>query len=259
MLIKNVMTFSFVADSAFVLPDVSVFFSNYQPNMSEEERYYYLYNLNKHTEKVKTAFAGLVFELQKYLKQTSSVQEVLHSLKPFFQDKAFVEQLNCQKTFMDIFDKIFDYISFFDYEVIKFLIRHLGSKTFKKKLRKYERMFCEYSKRRIVECPDDTFGEMNENTKVLKIKTDKSIEELTVEELKKLQCKISNVLGKKLLHLLRVEEGCVQLMFQPVEQEELVITSEQQQALRNVGVLSITYGKQFIDIEKEKAVTCTIG
>ena len=222
--------------------------------MSEEERYYYLYNLNKHTEKVKTAFAGLVFELQKYLEQTSSVQEVLHSLKLFFQDKAFAEQLNCHKTFMDIFNKIFEYISFFDYEVIKFLIRHLGLKTIKKKLKKYERMFCKYSKRRIVECPDDTFGEMNGNTKVLKIKTDKSIEELTVEELKELQCKMSSVLGKKLLHLLRVEEGCVQLMFQLVE-EDLVITSEQQQALRNVGVLSVTYGGQFIDIEREKAMT----
>lgn len=148
------------ADSAFALPDVSVFFSNYQAGMSEE-RYFYLYNLNEHTKKVKTAFAGLVFELQKYLEQNSSVQEVLNLL-----NLALAEQLNCYKTILEIFHKIVNYFSFFDYELIKLLIRHLGSKYLqKKKMKKYEKMFYEYSKRRVVECPNDAFGE---NTTVLK-------------------------------------------------------------------------------------------
>jgi hypothetical protein len=201
--------------------------------MSEEDRYFYLQNLEEHTKKTKRAFANLVLGLQKYLQETESINRVIDSLKILHVE------LKGNETWRDLFDVISKYISFFDYDLIKDLIRHFGSPNLKKKLRQYKKMFNEYSKRRVIECPDDAFGDVHETEKLIKLKTDKDMEKLTVEELKKLQYQISSVLGQRVLRLLRVEEGCVQLTFR-MTCEEFTLNSKQQQDLRNVGVSSIT-------------------
>lgn len=59
------------------------------------------------------------------------------------------------------------------------------------------------------------------------------------------------ILGHKLYRLLHVEEGCVQLAIRGFEEDELNISEEQQQALRNVGVLSISYGHRCVDIAEK--------
>jgi hypothetical protein len=216
--------------------------------MSEEDRYFYLQNLEEHTKKTKRAFSNLVVWLQKNLQETESINKVIDCLK------TLNVELKGNETWRDLFDVISKYISFFDYDLIKDLIRHFGSPNLKKKLRQYKKMFNEYSKRRVIECPDDAFGDVHETEKLIKLKTDKDMEKLTVEELKKLQYQISSVLGQRVLRLLRVEEGCVQLTFR-MTCEELTLNSKQQQDLRNVGVSSITYGEQFMDFERIEKVT----
>ena len=111
-------------------------------------------------------------------------------------------------------------------------------------------MFREYSKRRVVECPNDAFGDAEESVKDYDIvlKTDKIHQSLTVNELLKLRYEITKILGHK--RLLDVREGCVQLTFKGFEDEEFTVAEEQQQSLRNVGVLSISCGDQVVDISK---------
>lgn len=246
----------FTGSSSFELPDLSPYFPHLPTNdnqMSKEERLCYMINLDDHTKKLKGAFVGLVFDLWKHLDQNKKQGGVVQILKLF--DESKYENLNNCMSISDITIIITKHISFFDYEVIKFLTRKLGSSNIKEKLKKYVKMFRAYSSRRIVECPSGAFGDVDKMEKVYVLKTDQILEKLTVEEMRILQYKMCKILGRILIRLLRVEDGCVQFIFRGIE-EEFSISKEQKQALRNLGVLSIRYGDQYIDISKGFTKEC---
>ena len=239
--------------STFELPELSPCFpylSAEKCKMTKEEFHYYLCNLDRHTSKVKSAFARVVLDLQRDIEENSSLKVVINSLKAY--DKSLVEKLlsDCA-SIGDVFGKILDHISFFDFEIIKILTR-IGSKRIQKKYKKYKAMFKEYSKRRVVECPSDTFGVAENLDKVWILKTDRILDLLTTEELKQLCIEIQATL--KSFRLLEVKKGCVQLIFSSFEDETFLITKEKQQALRNVGVLSISYGDQVVDISHYRKI-----
>lgn len=219
--------------------------------MSDEKRSYYLFNLDRHTEKVKTAFASLVFDLQKSLEQERSVVDIICYLKLIIEDINCKKLLNDCSTVAEIFDIINLYSSFFDFEYIKILTRKFGSIKVKKTMKKYTNMFQEYLKRRIVEIPDDAFDNENEFEKLYKVKTDHVLNNLSGEDLKKLQYEMNKILGHKLVRLLRVEEGCTQLTFRGFEINFDNLSKQELQALRNVGVQNITHGEYSMAIKKE--------
>lgn len=237
--------------SSFELPDLSPYFPylpTHDNKMSKEELLCYMINLDDHTEKLKRAFAGLVFDLSTHLDRNKKQEDVVQILKLF--DDSKYENLSSCMSISEVISKILKHISFFDYEVIKFLIRKLGSGNIKGKLKKYIKMFHTYSSRRIVECPVGAFGNVDETEIVYVLKTDQILEKLTVEEMRILQYMMCKILKRMLTKLLRVETGCVQFIFSGVE-EEFNITKEQKQALRNLGILSIRHGDQLEDISKE--------
>ena len=214
--------------------------------MTEKEFSYHLLNLDRHTSKVKAAFSITVIDLQKDIEKNSNLETVTTYLKAY--DKPLFEKLllsDCV-SIREVFSKILDYISFFDFEIIK-ILTHIASKDMKKKFQKYKAMFKEYSKRRVVECPSDAFGDAKESEKIYIFKMDTILDSLTAEELKHLCYEIKAILKFKLLRLLKIKDGCAQLTFRGFEAD---ITEEQQQELRNVGVLSISYGK-VLDISKK--------
>ena len=213
--------------------------------MTEDELSYYHFKLDNHTSKVKSAFARVVHDLQKDIEENSSLKVVINCLKAY--DKLLVEKLSDCESIVDVFNKILDHVSFFDFKIIKILTR-IGSRSTQKKYKKYTTMFKEYSKCRVVECPSDAFGDAENSEKVFVLKIDKNHQSLSVAELNTLCSEVTNILGHK--RLLHVEEGCVQLTFRGFEDEELTVTKEQQQALRNAGVLSISYGEQVVDISR---------
>ena len=106
----------------------------------------------------------------------------------------------------------------------------------KKKLKKYKKRFQNYSKRRVCECSKDAFGEAKESDNIYKIKTDKILETFTIEELDKLQYEIRKILGHKLIRLLKVEDGCIELTFRVLNCDD-DISEDQKQALGDLGVL----------------------
>ena len=73
-------------------------------------------------------------------------------------------------------------------------------------------------------------------------------EDFTVKELKKFQYRLSRILHispQSVLRLCRVEEGCLQLIFQVpsfVQQEIFPLSSEQVSALTAEGVIRLTCG-----------------
>ena len=205
-----------VIGSTFGLPDLSPLFPHFSSDdkkMSEEEHSYYLFNLDKHTEKVKTAFGSLVFDLQKCLEQSETVEDIVFYLNLIISDEKIKKLLRGCTTIAKVFSKICEYSSFFDFEFLKSLARKFGSRKVKQKLKRYTAMLQDYLKRRIVEFPDYTFDDVKKSEKVYVVKTDKIFKDLTGEDLKKLQYEMNKILGNKMLCLLRVEEGCAQLTF----------------------------------------------
>ena len=241
--------------STFKLPNLSSYFpyfSTESNTMSGKDFDTYLYNLDRHTSKVKAAYSAVICDLQKDLERNSTFIKVINCLKAY--DKTFCDKLKLADcgSIEVVFSKIIDHLSFFDLEMITVLTNLCSSYT-ENRVNEYKTMFEKYSKRRVVECPSDAFGDAEELEKVYVLKTDRNLRSLEVKKLSQLCYEITNILGHK--KLLQVSEGCVQLIFRASDEEFTVnVTEEQQQALRNIGVLSITYGDQMVDISKNKNV-----
>ena len=139
------------------------------------------------------------------------------------------------------------YFSFFNYHVIEHIASKLGTDEDKDELRKYKEEFDRYSKRRVYECLP-VFGPVSEADHAdLVLKLDSVYEQFTVEAVENFICRLSGILGvlHSALRLCEVKEGCFQLMFQMplfVQQEIFPLSSEQERALVEEGVIRLTCG-----------------
>ena len=168
------------------------------------------------------------------------------SQKPALQ--TFFQELRNAKSIEDVLYIIKDCISFFNYHVIEHIVNELGTYQDRVELQSYEREFDGYSKRRVYECPP-VYGSKNNADHVdLVVKIDSVFEEFTVKELKKFQYRLGRIFcvtPQSVLRLCRVEEGCLQLIFQVplfVQQEIFPLSSEQESALAAEGVITLTCG-----------------
>ena len=141
-----------------------------------------------------------------------------------------------------------DYLSFFNYHVIEHIVDGLGTDQDRVDLQNYKKAFDEYSKRRIYECPPEYGPKSNADHADLVVKLDSVYEKYTVKELKKFEYRLSRIFCVKpqsVLRLCRVEEGCLQLIFQVpsfVQQEIFPLSSEQESALAAESVIRLTFG-----------------
>ena len=178
----------------------------------------------------------------------------LHAFDPVYKDsqkpalQPFFQELRKAGSIEDVLFTIKDYFSFFNYRVIKHMVEGLGTDQDRVELQNYERDFDEYSKRRIYECPP-VYGPMsNADHAELVLKLDTLYEKFTVKELKKFEYRLSRIFcvsPQAVLRLCRVEEGCLQLIFQVpsfVQQEIFPLSSEQESALAAEGVIRLTCG-----------------
>ena len=219
-------------------------------NRSQEELFRLQFKLNEETIRIKKSFVSFVFDLKRNIEETSKMEDVI-TLLQFYDSNNFKELLSECKNLTEVFEKISHFVSFFDYDLIKLLTRKLGSNAIKKKLYKYKKKFQDFSKRRLCECPSNAFGDGadDKSEKVYVIKTDKSLESLTVNEVQTLERSMNRILGYEFLRLLRVEDGCVQLTFRTLRKGDMLpVPSQDRVALRKLGVLSIRFGGQIVDM-----------
>ena len=181
------------------------------------------------------------------------------SQKPALQ--TFFQELRNAKSVEDVLYIIRNCISFFNYHVIEHIVNELGTDQDKANLQNYEREFDEYSKRRVYECPP-VYGPKSDADHIdLVVKVDSVYEEFTVKELKKFQYRLSRIFcvtPQSVLRLCKVEEGCLQLIFQIpsfVQQEIFPLSSEQGRALAAEGVIRLACGDYQFTI-KVCSVTC---
>ena len=142
-----------------------------------------------------------------------------------------------------------DYFSFFNCRVIEHIVDGLGTDQDRVELQNYKKEFDEYSKRRIYECPPVYGPKSDDNHALLVLKLDSVYEKFTVKELKKFEYRLSRIFcvsSQSVLRLCRVEEGCLQLIFQVpsfVQQEIFPLSNEQEKALAAEGVIRLICGR----------------
>ena len=199
------------------------------------------------TESLKRKFASLVFDMQKALVSNQwKCEDVITLIKLHNPSDEISKLLDGSESIAEIFGRLTKYFSFFNYSIIKLIVSKLNSTAIKKKLKKYKKAFREYSKLRICECPAGAFGSCEDKEKVYVLKTEMKLND-SLEEYEKLQYEMNKVLGGKLLRLINVEEGCVQLTFRGFVEAELSLLKENGQELRHIGVSCLTYGEQVFD------------
>ena len=176
----------------------------------------------------------------------------LGAFKPVFREPQVplfqycFKKLKAADTIPKIFLVLKDYFSFFNYHIIEYIIKALGTAEDKAKLQKYKEDFNQYAKRRIFECQPD-FGPVSDADHAdIFVKLDSQYDNYTVAEIEVFRHKLSEILhisSQGVLHLCRVEEGCFQLTFQVpsfVQHEIFPLSREQERGLKDEGVITLT-------------------
>ena len=156
------------------------------------------------------------------------------------------QKLEAADSIPKIFLVLKDYFSFFNYHIIEFIIRKLGTEENKADLQRYKENFNQYAKRRIFECLPE-FGPVSDAGHAdIFVKVDLQYENYTVEEVEVFRHKLSEILrvsSQGILRLCRIEKGCFQFTFQVpsfVQREIFPLSREQEKALLVEGVIRLT-------------------
>lgn len=200
------------------------------------------------TDELKRKFAIFMMDVQKDLEGRVDVVDVINALA--FYDHNYREELSGCNRMHEVFFQMAKFVSFFDYDLVVSLIDARGSVNIKAKLAEYTKSFEKFAERRVVECPINIFGDCKASEKVLTLVSDKNIEDLTLDELKKFKHKIGKILGKETITIVRIDGGSIKITFRTFKINKFCLTKKQQKDLRKEGVTSISYGGQCIIIGK---------
>ena len=158
------------------------------------------------------------------------------------------KELKAADTIPKVFITLNDYFSFFNYHIIEHIVKALGSKKDKARLRRYKEDFIQYAKRRIFESLPE-FGPVSDTDHAdIFVKLDSQYDNYTVAQIEGLCQKLSGILhlsSQGVLRLCRVDKGCFQLMFQVplfLKQEIIPLSKEQEKALAAMDVIKLTCG-----------------
>ena len=138
--------------------------------------------------------------------------------------------------------------SFYDYQLIKYMIKLTGIEKDKDQLEQYEEAFSAYAKRRVYECPSVFHTAPDDHTKSeLHVKLDSMYDKCKLEELKDFQYRLWSVLkiSVYVCRLKSIKKGCFLLTFLiPHNVGEVVfpLSIEQEKALVELGIHQLICG-----------------
>ncbi len=205
-------------------------------SLSKKERERLKARLEIESEKMKDRYAILVDRVRESLEKKHIACSDL-SVLVRHSSKNILAHLTKEHTNMkDLFLELADYWTFFDYEFLRLIIgRHCQELT--PELTEYESSFKEYCKRRLCELPDDVFANTGDKSN-LYMKIDRNFTTSTLEDVKKLGCKLSLLLDTDLC-LLKVEKGCIKLTFNSLCAISSPLTPEQIETLKELKVMHL--------------------
>ena len=149
-----------------------------------------------------------------------------------------------------LFLKMKDHWSFFNYDFLGLIIKGFCTEL-QPDFEKYILEFKKYCQRRLCEVPADIFETRPNEKNNLYVKCDHYFDKLTLKEAKDLECRLSDLLATE-LYLLRIEEGCVQLVFGSLCDltTKFPLNGQQKEQLSEMGILQL-YHEDQLHYDKE--------
>lgn len=217
------------------------------PDMDEGQKKRLLCRLEYESEKIQAEFSGLVDKVKTSLENQIMCSDlvVLIDYSPW---KRLVDIFRQASSISVLFLNLRQYCSFFDYELISFIIRHRCPELISY-LDEYVSKFDKYCQKRLCEVPVDVF-KMKDHINNLYVKYDGTVN-IKLERIKKLECQLSELLGID-LYLLKVEDGCIKLVFGRTHDlvDIFPLNSQQREKLSKLGILRLYSEIEYYDSSK---------
>lgn len=149
-----------------------------------------------------------------------------------------------------------DYSSFFNHDLIAFIVNIVGTEKDKQSLASYQKEFTAYCKRHVFECPYFSPKSNKLSCFVVKVDQSMSLSEsgiFTAESLLHFKSKVAEVfeVTKYSLKLCSVQEGCLEILFQTPSRIMDVILSQldgKQLDLCSLGIQKVYFEDKVVSI-----------
>ncbi len=134
--------------------------------------------------------------------------------------------------------KLSDYWSFFDYEILTFIINKCQCTNIAADLRNYEDRFKSYCQRRLCEVPKGTIKIKAKDRHRFYLKCDEnfSYNKSKLWDIKILSDKLSKLLDTKLV-LRHIKKGCLELTFTALSDVHFPLSGQQKEELKEIGIV----------------------
>jgi hypothetical protein len=181
--------------------------------------------------------------------QKITVEKLVEYLEDEVSDFLPQRDVNSEPlTLKDVKQIIKQNTSFYDYQLIKYMIKLTGRDEDKDRLEQYEKAFSAYAKRRVVECRSVLSTSDDRTKSELYVKLDSMYDKCKLEELKDLQYRLWSILkiSVYVCHLKSIEKGCFLLTFfipHHLRNAVFPLSAEQENALLELGVRKLTCGR----------------
>ena len=184
----------------------------------------------------------------------------IHKKDPLLRDK--LDEIERAENVENVFNILHNYYSLFNYHIIEKLIDWFGTPEDKKRLQTYTEHFETFCKRMTFECPPDIFGRVMKGKTDIVVKVEESwgpAKGCPLETVLRLRNCLGDILGVEpsTLYLCRIDEGCVELLFQVpsfVGEDIFPLSIEQERSLTSVGVIRLTCGSYIFPQHHEECL-----
>ena len=236
-----------------LMNSVSVTAPPESPGQEESRSSDLLTELDKEYKVVDSAFGVLVYNMIEYLhKKEIDIQKLQYLLEhsQFYQPLLTLFET---ADIRDLFTKTLrHHYSWFDYELIQYVIEGFGDENLKGHMSEYLTCFKKFCKRKVTQMPSTKLCQSNEKGYELHVylKIAKTMEEVSVAEVKKIEEEFQKMVGTR-IWLVSIQDGSVILVFVSLEKIDTLSKAYEHQLL-NLGVTkvysegSILFGKIFV-------------
>ena len=192
--------------------------------------------------------------------------ECLGCLKPTYNDlhlpplRHQLPGLAQAKTVHTVMSVVRDYCSFFNYRMLEHIIEEFGIQEDKTNLSKYKEKFKAYAECCVFDCPLEVGTMSEEGHANMFVTLDDSFESCTLSHVNAFignLRKTLNISSDVALKLCRISPGSLKLIFQMLQSVQKAIfplSSDQEEALADLGVVQLACGDYQFAIQK----TCEV-
>ena len=186
--------------------------------LSEGDRDNLAQILSNHVKDIVRSFSNLSLDTSESLKRKKTTVDKLRSVVVnFCQDKSLSQALRSATTIDAMFSVLGEYWSFFNHEILEYIIERLGDKKDKKNWKTFFEKFKTFCKHKIFEVASSSYGReqdsLREERKSFVVVTEKCMLQ-NIGDVKDAQHKLASMLGinSAQLRLQRIDEGSVILV-----------------------------------------------